>query len=171
MRYEFFKNGQKNEICTSKAPNRLKSRRKTHLVAIVVRCYVFKLTDYFKYRYRDVFWLNLDLIALKWKQKRCFVIKNAIKFIHGVPERRFHESGCQKDGQEHEITLQMGTFLAHIKAQNEPTITFLVVRVASKRNFGSNFGHIVDKKYNKIWCWKRALKKYGKSWIFDDKSM
>ena len=74
---------KKDEICTSKAPNRLKSRRKTHLVAIVVRCYVFKLTDYFKYRYRDVFWWNLDLIAFKWKQKRCFVIKNAIKFIHG----------------------------------------------------------------------------------------
>ena len=65
----------------------------------------------FKYWYRDVFWLNLDLIALKWKQKRCFVIKNAIKFIHGVPERRFHESGCQKDGQEHERILQLGTFL------------------------------------------------------------
>ena len=95
---------KKDEICTSKAPNRLKSRRKTHLVAIVVRCYVFKLTDYFKYRYRDVFWLNLDLIALKWKQKRCFVIKNAIKFIHGgartevprvrLPKRR---SGVRKN--------------------------------------------------------------------------
>ena len=49
--------------------------------------------------------------SIKWKQKRCFVIKNAIKFIHGVPERRFHESGCQKDGQEHERILQLGTFL------------------------------------------------------------
>ena len=131
MRYEFFKNGQKRRDLYEQGPKSIKSRRKTHLVAIVVRCYVFKLTDYFKYRYRDVFWLNLDLIALEWKQKRCLVIKNAIKFIQGVPHSRFHESGCQKDGQEHEITLHMVIFLAHTKVPNEPTIAFSVERAAA----------------------------------------